>query len=232
MQRIAVLALCAAAAAATVWLLLRSGERLPAGASATGAAVERPANAPDAGATNEPGFGSRAPGGTPSGASPGGASAAAGNVADGAADAAARAASVADGGAPGANAGASDSRGETAGTDAVDAPDAPVPPPGVGEASAGEGQSPSLLGGDAPAEAEPDVGAKDPTPDDPKAGERLTMEQARKRAERAFPDDGRLTREQREPILDDLAKQIYVDSGKAGNLQGPVYVEPTPPPAP
>jgi hypothetical protein len=233
MQRLTILALCAVAALAVVWLLVRSNESSEAGAPAANVAVERADGAAPGG--RAPAGASPSTSGSPSGSSAAAPGAASLAGASGAADAPATAtgspgessgtAVPAGGGGPGATAGvgrAHDPSRPIAATDGL-RPGDPSSPADPLLPSPNDAAPPTD-------EAEPD--AKDPTPENPTEGQPISEDQARAIAEGKVPNDGTLTPEKRNELVEDLTGQIVTKSKTAFGLAAPPYVEPEPPQAP
>jgi len=233
MQRLAILALCAVAALAVVWLLVRSNEPSEAGAPAANVAVERADGAAPGGGA--PAGASPSASGSPSGSSAGAQGAASVAGASGAADAPASAT-----GSPGESGGTAEPArggGPGATADVGRAHDPSRPIAATDELRPGDPSSPAdpLLPSPSDAvppgeESEPD--AKDPKPGTPTEGQPISEDQARAIAEGKVPDDGTLTPEQRNELVDDMADQIVTKSKTAFGLAAPPYVEPEPPQAP
>lgn len=212
MQRAAILALCAAVALATVWLLVRAGEPRGGAERAAGVTAESP----------ERSAGSLAAADGPTGEQAGGESSAGAPSRAGTFAPQSGVARSAAGGEP---AGASDSGSTAAGSEGQatgqqsEAGASAAEPITPQDAARWAAKQPP-----ADANASPDVPPDERPPTDSNAkattGEPLSVEQAREQAEAEIPKD--LPPEQREPLVKLRTDEIFENSGKAGGWQGPV----------
>ena len=214
MQRIAIFALCAAVVVATVWLLVRSEAPRGTGESAGGIAAEAPAGPASAGNPDpsRPGTASR-------------------SLRDGSADAptgggfanpsatARSSRSDAPTGSPSASPDAPRGQEESVGQRAE--PDSEGAAPSIPETAPLGARNRAPMQEAPPPETQPDAAAPDDSNAESTTGEGMTEAEALSRADAAVPDDGTLTPEQRQVMVNDLAKQYLDASDTAGNYTNP-----------